>query len=47
MVQTIYQMINKKTNARTECTKKYIQKWTKLGFEIESTRFGKLLDEEV
>ncbi|MMZ43619.1 hypothetical protein D1872_51810 [compost metagenome] len=36
--QKTYIMYNKSTNARIECTEKYLLKWMSMGFEVESIK---------
>ncbi|WP_433752329.1 hypothetical protein [Paenibacillus amylolyticus] len=45
MEQEIYQLFNKENDVRIECTEKFLTKWIERGFEVESTRFGQLLNE--
>lgn len=46
MEQTIYTMCNKENGAHIECTEDFLNEWLERGFEIESTRQGRLLTEE-
>lgn len=39
-METIYTMFNKETDARIQCTEKFLDSWIKRGFEIESERLG-------
>ncbi|MFD2368866.1 hypothetical protein ACFSO0_02450 [Brevibacillus sp. GCM10020057] len=42
----IYVMVNKENGARVECTEKFLPEWLARGFEVDSTRFGNLLENE-
>lgn len=42
----IYIMLNKKNGAKVECTEKFLPEWLARGFEVDSIRFGELLETE-
>ncbi|GAA4724130.1 MULTISPECIES: hypothetical protein [Brevibacillus] len=42
----IYVMVNKENGAKVECTEKFLPEWFARGFEVDSIRFGELLETE-